>query len=72
VPVVVAWEEDATEAAEDKTGETPHQETHVPRRSRARLVQMNDSVFECFEEQGNRRQYVKTVEALKGYVKKKP
>jgi hypothetical protein len=31
---------------------------------------MNGHVFECFDEQGDRRQYSKTVEALEGYVKK--
>jgi hypothetical protein len=31
---------------------------------------MNGNVFECYEEQSDRRQYAKTVEALEGYVKK--
>jgi hypothetical protein len=31
---------------------------------------MNGNVFECYEEQSDRRQYTKTVEALEGYVKK--
>ncbi len=31
---------------------------------------MNGNVFECYEEQGDRRQYAKTLEALDGYVKK--
>ena len=31
---------------------------------------MNANVFECFEEQTDRRQFVKTREALKAYVKK--
>ena len=31
---------------------------------------MNANVFECFEEHGDRRQYVKTIEALEGYMKK--
>ena len=31
---------------------------------------MNGNVFECFEEQGDRRQYAKTVEALQGYMQK--
>ena len=31
---------------------------------------MNGHVFECYEEQGDRRQYAKTLEALEGYVKK--
>jgi hypothetical protein len=31
---------------------------------------MNGNVFECFEEQSDRCQYAKTVEALEGYVKK--
>ena len=32
--------------------------------------EMNGNVFECFDEQTDRRQYAKTVEALDGYVKK--
>jgi hypothetical protein len=31
---------------------------------------MNGNVFECHEEQTDRRQYAKTLEALQGYVKK--
>jgi hypothetical protein len=31
---------------------------------------MNGHVFQCFEEQSDRRQYAKTIEALDGYVKK--
>jgi hypothetical protein len=31
---------------------------------------MNGHVFECYDEQGDRRQYTKTVEALEAYVKK--
>jgi hypothetical protein len=31
---------------------------------------MNGNVFECFEEQTDRRQYARTLEALKAYVKK--
>jgi hypothetical protein len=31
---------------------------------------MNGNVFECYDEQSDRRQYAKTVEALMGYVKK--
>jgi hypothetical protein len=31
---------------------------------------MNGHVFECFEEQGDRRQYAKTVEALQAYMQK--
>lgn len=30
---------------------------------------MNGHVFECYEEQSDRRQYAKTIEALEGYVK---
>ena len=32
---------------------------------------MNGNVFQCYEEQANRRQYAKTFEALNAYVKKK-
>ena len=32
--------------------------------------EMNGHVFECYEEQSDRRQYAKTLEALEGYVKK--
>ena len=32
--------------------------------------EMNGNVFECFEEQGDRHQYAKTVEALQGYMQK--
>ena len=31
---------------------------------------MNGNVFECYDEQTDRRQYAKTVEALEGYAKK--
>jgi hypothetical protein len=31
---------------------------------------MNGNVFECYDEQTDRRQFAKTVEALEGYVKK--
>jgi hypothetical protein len=31
---------------------------------------MNGNVFECYDEQTDRRQFSKTVEALEGYVKK--
>ena len=31
---------------------------------------MNSNVFECYDKQTDRRQFAKTVEALKGYVKK--
>jgi hypothetical protein len=31
---------------------------------------MNENVFECYDEQTDRRQYAKTLEALDGYVKK--
>jgi len=31
---------------------------------------MNGHVFECYEEQGDRRQYAKSLEALEGHVKK--
>jgi hypothetical protein len=31
---------------------------------------MGGNVFECYEEQTDRRQYAKTVEALEGHVKK--
>ena len=31
---------------------------------------MNANVFECYEEQSDRRQYSKTLEALESYVKK--
>jgi hypothetical protein len=31
---------------------------------------MNGHVFECYEEQADRRQYAKTLEALEGHVKK--
>lgn len=31
---------------------------------------MNGNVFECYEEQSDRRQYAKTLEALEAYVKK--
>jgi Zinc knuckle len=33
-------------------------------------TEMNGNVFECYDEQYNRRQYTKTVEALESYVKK--
>ena len=33
-------------------------------------TEMNGNVFECYDEQTDRRQYAKTVEALMGYVKK--
>ena len=33
-------------------------------------AELNSNVFECFEEQGDRRQHVKTVEALEGNMKK--
>ena len=32
--------------------------------------EMNGNVFECFDEQADRRQYAKTMEALEGYAKK--
>jgi hypothetical protein len=32
--------------------------------------EMNGNVFECYDEQTDRRQYAKTIEALEGYVKK--
>ncbi|KAI2512761.1 Reverse transcriptase (RNA-dependent DNA polymerase) [Fragilaria crotonensis] len=32
---------------------------------------MNGNVFQCYEEQADRRQYAKTIEALDAYVKKK-
>jgi hypothetical protein len=32
--------------------------------------EMNGNVFECYDEQTDRRQFAKTVEALQGYVKK--
>ena len=31
---------------------------------------MNGNVFQCYEEQSDRRQYAKTIEALDAYVKK--
>jgi hypothetical protein len=31
---------------------------------------MNGDVFECYDEQSDRRQFAKTVEALEGHVKK--
>jgi hypothetical protein len=31
--------------------------------------EMNGNVFECYDEQTDRRQFAKTVEALEGYVK---
>jgi hypothetical protein len=31
---------------------------------------MNGNVFECYNEQSDRRQYAKSIEALEGYVKK--
>ena len=34
------------------------------------MESMNGHVFECFNEQGNKRQYAKTVKALGGYAKK--
>ena len=33
-------------------------------------AEMNGHVFECFEEKGDRRQYSKTLEALKAYMQK--
>ncbi|KAI2490508.1 hypothetical protein MHU86_24062 [Fragilaria crotonensis] len=33
-------------------------------------TEMNGNVFECYDEQTDRRQYAKTVEALEGYAKK--
>jgi hypothetical protein len=33
-------------------------------------AEMNGNVFECYDEQTDRRQYAKTVEALEGHVKK--
>jgi hypothetical protein len=32
--------------------------------------EMNNNVFECYDEQSDRRQYAKTLEALEGYAKK--
>jgi hypothetical protein len=32
---------------------------------------MHGNVFECYEEQNDRRQFTKTLAALEGYVKKK-
>jgi hypothetical protein len=37
---------------------------------RGSTPEMNGHVFECYEEQGDRRQYSKTLEALNGDVKK--
>ncbi len=39
-------------------------------RFKGTTAELNSNVFECFEEQGERRQYVKTVEALEGNMKK--
>lgn len=33
-------------------------------------AEMNGNVFECYDEQSDRRQYAKSIEALEGYVKK--
>lgn len=46
---------------------------HRPPRStgfRGTTAEMNGNVFECYDEQTDRRQFAKTVEALEGYVKK--
>jgi hypothetical protein len=37
---------------------------------RGTTIEMGGNVFECYEEQTDRRQYIKTVDALQGHVKK--
>lgn len=46
--------------------------TRAPRTTgfRGSTPEMNGHVFECYEEQGDRRQYTKTLEALESHVKK--
>ncbi|KAI2503212.1 hypothetical protein MHU86_11235 [Fragilaria crotonensis] len=47
--------------------------SHRPPRStgfKGTTTEMNGNVFECYDEQTDRRQYAKTVEALEGYAKK--
>ncbi|KAI2506981.1 hypothetical protein MHU86_7478 [Fragilaria crotonensis] len=46
--------------------------SHRPRSTgfKGTTTEMNGNVFECYDEQTDRRQYAKTVEALEGYAKK--
>jgi hypothetical protein len=55
-----------------KKGARKEEVSQTPRKSgfKGTTAEMNGHVFECYDEQQDRRQYTKTVEELQAYVKK--